>query len=339
MVKNGVRPLVEDLDSLPFLDRELFYERDAYSRLKSIKGFSVQRGCPFRCSYCFIDGYRTLYKGKGTIVRARSVGALLDEIEEVRSRYPLKFLRFDDNVLLGNDEWLGEFADRYRSRIGLPFNCCVHPHLVTAERCRLLRKAGCASVLIGIESGNEHIRRSLLRRHMPNEKMIEACRMLKGVGLRICSSNMVGLPGESLDQAFETVTLNQQCKVDYAWVALFQPYPRTALGDRCVEHGLFGGDYEKLDYTLHGSSPLRYDDPREKAKMENLHRIFALLVQFPLLGAAARVLIALPKNGFFSLLYKLWFGYALKNRVYPCKISLREAFWGAKKFFWYKSTE
>ena len=332
VVRNPMRPLIDDLDSVPWLDREILYSRSPFLRDQPIKRFALERGCMYSCSYCFNKGFHELYGLRRPYVRSRSIDNLLAEMKHVRSRYPVTFIRFDDNMFSMNLHMLAEFAERYRAEIGLGFNCPLHPNLVNERRVQLLKRAGCSSALVGAECGVDRLRKHALNRHMSNESIVNACRMLRRAGIRVCTSSIVGIPGETIADAFETMHMNQRCKVDYAWCTLFQPYPGTALGRYCEEHGLFDGDYSALD-SFFTRSRLSLGHPGLTRAFENLHRLFAIGVSFPCVEPFIRLLIHLPRNALFTLAYKLWYGYALKARVYPFNVKLGMGLTALRNYF------
>jgi hypothetical protein len=182
---------------------------------------------------------------------------------------------------------------------------------------------------MGLESGNERIRSEVLNRKMSNEQIIEACRMIKSGGIRIFTQNMIGLPTESLENAFETLELNKKCKPDYTWVSLYSPYPNTILGEKARDLGLFNGDIDSFSFTYHLGSPMNIPDKKE---FENLQKLFALAVEFPLIAVFIRYLIRLPLINIYELARKIWKGYAFKYRIFPIKLKFGEFVKLAVKF-------
>ena len=84
IVKNGLGPLLQDLDALPTPDREIYYRRYPFLRDEPRKSFSTTRGCSYRCSFCFHSGLQPMTKGKGKYVRRRSVDRVLAEVAKAR---------------------------------------------------------------------------------------------------------------------------------------------------------------------------------------------------------------------------------------------------------------
>ena len=332
IIRNPLRPLMADLDRIPWFDRSILYDRSPFLRDHPVKRFTLERGCMFQCDYCFNAGFHEVYGHRRPFVRTRSIDDLVAEMKDVRSRYPMTFIRFDDNLFSLNLSSLEEFTERYRAEVGLPFNCPLHPSMVNEKRARLLKRAGCSSVLVGVECGVPSIREGALNRHMSNDVIVRACHTLRRAGIRVCTSNMLGLPGETLEDAFETLRLNQRCQVAYSWCTLFQPYPGTRLGKYCEECGLFDGDYSKLD-SFHTHSRLAFGDEHVRRRFENLHRLFAIGVAFPFAVPFIRWLIELPPNRLFSLAYKLWYGYALRTRVYPFGVDIGLGLTALRNYF------
>ena len=111
----------------------------------------------------------------------------------------------------------------------------------------LLKDAGCIYVDIGVESGSEEIRYKLLKRNMSNQDIINTAKILKEVGIKFCTLNIVGFPGETREQMWETYKLNQALKPDGAIVSIFYPFPKTELTDYCLENNFLGKeDYKKI---------------------------------------------------------------------------------------------
>ncbi len=154
--KVTLRDRTNFLDELPYLDRELVYEK---TRLKhfGMRSFMASRGCPFICTYCFNVKFNQLYRGKGKTVNRYSVGRLLDELEDMVRRHPTQFIKFYDDVFtFRTDDWLLDFAENYPRRIGLPFHCLTRADLVRRDPQMIdcLAKAGIKSISMSIESGN-----------------------------------------------------------------------------------------------------------------------------------------------------------------------------------------
>ncbi len=335
-ISNPVRPYVEDLDSLPFPDRALVYERDPISARSKIKHFLTGRGCPYNCTYCFNHALSELYRGKGRRFRQRSVRHVIAEIRRVRDQYPLEFVVFVDDTFVLSEAWLAEFASAYPREIGLPFFCNTRANLVTAEQVRLLKEAGCHSVSMGIETASDRIRNELLKRRMTRRQILDAARLFHAGGLEFTTTNMIGLPTSTLEDDLETLELNIQARPSYAHVFIFQPYPRTELGEFTREHGWMVGTFDDIGEVAWDHSVLDFDRVHKRG-LSVLQRFFAIGVEWPWTVHLIKRLMKLPDNPVFWLLNKLWKGWAIKNRVHPVRLSFREVLETAWHFLRIKS--
>ena len=330
--RNPVRRPPDDLDRLPFPDRELLFETDDYTRQAGIKHFITSRGCPYDCSYCFNHALAELYSGKGRRLRQMSVERVIEEVKGVQARYPLQFVVFLDDLFIVFADWLRELAEEFPRQVGLPFFCNVRANLVTPEKVGLLKEAGCASVGMGLETGDAALRNQILNRNLSDEQIIEASRLIREAGIQLLTTNMLGLPGGTLAHDFETLALNHACQPAYANAFLYQPYPRTELGEYAREGGFVEGSVDDIDPSAWERSVLRFSSAAEKRQIENFNKLFALAVEWPWLTGLVRRLIKLPPNGAQRLVYKLWKGYAIKNRIHPYRPSPGEFVQTVRRF-------
>lgn len=279
IIKNQVQSLIENLDDIPFPDRDLVFK---YPKILNgpIKHFISSRGCPYNCSYCFNASWAKIYEGKGKRVRFRSVDNLIKEIKEVVSSSLTKFVYFQDDTFTLDQEWLDEFADKYSKEIGFPFHCHVRANTLDEEKVKALKKAGCYSVHIAAETGNDQLRNQILNRNMSKEQIINACNLLRDNEIKFMLQNIIGLPGGSIKEDLETLELNIKCKPDYAWVSIFQPYPGTELGKICIEKRFYSGDFSDLGSSFFDSSKLNFSE-EYKNQLSNLQKLFAIFVEYP----------------------------------------------------------
>ncbi len=306
IVDGGVRPPVAGLDALPSPDWELFFDANPGLARHEVKSFLATRGCPYRCTYCFNREWNARYRGKSRVIRVRDPELVVDEIDRVRRRWGMRIVWFLDANMACNVRWLREFLPLYRSRIGLPFFCKVRPNVVSDELAGRLVDAGLTAVGIGIESGNDRMRNEVLERGISRDQILQACDSFHRRGVRIMSFNMLGLPGETYREARETLDLNATCRVDYAMTMLLQPFPGTEIARRAVAMGVFDGDFDGLSSSYFNPSPIRFASRREKRRIVNLQRLFAMSVAFPELRRWVDRLVDVPENRFYVELFKTY---------------------------------
>jgi radical SAM superfamily enzyme YgiQ (UPF0313 family) len=276
VIRNAPRPLTQDLDSLPFPDRDLF-DFDRYSTaLNGQLAILATRGCPYSCTYCANNFLRRLYPGQ-KYVRSRSVDNVLREIEECVDRRRVRAIDFMDDVFIANRRWILEFCERYAERIRLPFRCGARVEYVSDEVCAALVQAGCTWLFMGIEAGDPAIRRDVMRRAYSDEQVVEAFRIARAHGLKVASFNMIGLPHETRETLWKTVQLNKAVRPDDLRVSIFQPYHGTEIRDLCVAEGLIDADTPPGDFL---QSVVRLPD-LPAHEIETFRQRFAFRVYWP----------------------------------------------------------
>lgn len=328
VARNELRPLVEDLDALPLADREILYEDDAELRDHPTKIFFAMRGCVFRCTYCFNHRFNDMYRGLGRVCRTRSVDGLIAEMKRVKARWPLRYMQIDDDTfLLHRRAWLEEFAERLPREVGVPFMCNVRVDLINDENVRLLKAAGCHAAWMGVECGDDRVRRDLLKRPHTDEEIVAAVTLLRRRGIRVATQNLCGLPVEdpvAVDE--KTLALNVACRPDFAWSSIFYPYPRTELGEAAVAGGYYDGSLADVPETNKINTMLTWRDERTAWRVENLHKFFGVVAEYPWLWPLVRRLIGRKPNRLFVFAFFLWYGYCWKTRIEKIPFTPRTVF-------------
>jgi len=302
--KNGLRPLIENLDDLPFPDREIYYDKYSFIGRNSHRAFMAGRGCPYGCSFCFNAQLKQMYKDKGKYVRMRSPGNVLEEIKSVKGKYLTEKIFFHDDTFVLNHKWLREFLGKYSEQIRLPFFCQARADTFTEELIKNLKRAGCQAVFFAIESGDETIRRKVLNKPISNEKIIKSARWLKENGIKISTYNMLGIPGERVEQALKTVELNMAIKADYPRCSFLTPYPGTRIAELAREKNHMSKD---ADFEINSNSQQSemFMATTEGRELKNLHSLFQTAILFPWTYPLVKRLIRLP----LGLVFKLWWAF------------------------------
>lgn len=326
--KNAPRRLVEDLDSLPFADRDLIYQNSPLGQMK-LKSFMATRGCPYSCAYCFNNAYKELYHRKGRILRRRSVESLMEEIERVRAEYPLEMIRFgDDNFVEGMTDWFEEFVSQYSRRIKLPFYCLIRPNVVTSRLAKALKKAGCVSVATSIETGNEKVRREVLSRIVSDKQIINGCRALVDNGIKTYTNIMVGLPETTLEDELKSLKLAFKSRTTCAAFTIFTPFPGTQLHQYCLMKNWIPKTKNPVfPRSTTDRSMLNCFTEREKDIQRNIMLLGPLANGSRLLrGIVLKWLIYWPPNKLFfyiSFLVRNYYNYC---HIWPIPLSIGEFF-------------
>lgn len=313
IVKNPIGLLVENLDDLPFPDRDFMYDADPDTGSRGYKMLISMRGCPFQCTYCFNHVYNKMTKGKGEMLRYRSVDNVIREMVHLREKYPLTQMAFADDIFeIRPPGWHEELAERLPKEIGVPFSCSVRANLMSDSIGGLMSKAGCLFVWMGVECGNYEVARTILKRNLPNEKIENAVSIFRKYGVQVFTQNILGLPiDRPLEIDLETLDFNIRLKPAFAWSSVLYPYPETEIGKIAIERGMFDPNYDKVHISNKTTSCLTFEDPQVKRKLINLHKLFGVTVQFPFLRSFIPVLISLPLTRFYTWIFFVFYGYKL----------------------------
>lgn len=319
-----LRPLVQDLDSLPFPDRDLVYKNTEMGDYPLMKSFMASRGCPYNCTYCFNHAFRKLYPGQKAL-RKHSVDYVIEEVLRVKADYPLQFVKFyDDIFVLKVDEWLEEFVKKYKEKVNLPFLVLTRADVLNETIVKMLKDAGCHSISMSIESANDRIRNEILKRNQTKEQMLKAFQLCDKYGIYTFSNNILALPTSTIEDDIETVDFNIKCKVTFSEFPIFHPYPGTKLGDYCKEQGFFEGDYNSLHMSYMNLSPLSCFTDKQKNIQKNLGELGVVVVAFPCLrNVIINDLIYWPHNFIFFLMYYIVKAYLVTFKIYPFRYTFK----------------
>jgi anaerobic magnesium-protoporphyrin IX monomethyl ester cyclase len=204
------------------------------------------RGCPHRCRFCqnhaLVERYRTGLggtPGSWPYLRNRSVDNLLAELKEMRKQAPsLKAIMFGDDRLAFDEDWLGEFAERYPTEIGLPFIANATADRIGEQTAAMLEKAGCNMIKIGVECAPGRIRKEVLGRPFEEHAIRGAFEHLKRHQINTMAYLMVGIPSETPADVLATFRFCAELRPDAYRVSTFCPFPGTAIHDDLVRGDL-----------------------------------------------------------------------------------------------------
>ncbi|MCZ6598420.1 MAG: radical SAM protein [Planctomycetota bacterium] len=240
-----------DLAALPRPDYELFDAQRILDEKRGWFGLMTSRGCPYRCTYCLnhriVDRYR---KELGRPVndlgflRYRPAEPMIEEIRWVLERYEgVGTFILDDDLFTMNPEHAIAFCEAYRDAgIDLPFVVNSHVKRLDPRVARALADAGCRILKLGIESGSERVRRDVLKRFMADDDILATVSTAEEHGLHTSGFVMIGLPGESPEERWETVDLLARSGIGRFRTSLFYPFPGTESYEYALQGGYIAAD-------------------------------------------------------------------------------------------------
>ncbi len=279
VIQNEIRPLIQDLDSLPMPDKELYYS--ASPHFSQCYYIMTSRGCQYNCSYCCHSYLKKLYKDKGRYVRSRSVKHVIEELTIIKKRYKLRNIRFFDESLGSNKEWLREFSMEYKNNINLPFICYMHPDHVNSASLGYLKDAGCCEIEIGVQSGVEKIRRDLLNRNMSNQAIQEAISLTKENKISVITDNIFGLPGEKQDDLTNLALFYNKNRISRIYFFWLRFYPKIAITEWAKDSLKIPiSEYEQIMEGRNGR-PFSCGGDISSKELMRLQLLFFILPFFP----------------------------------------------------------
>jgi len=229
-VRTPERPLIPDLDALPFPARHLFQlERYPLYNPNGERMVTIlsSRGCPYICSFCF--------KGiVGRTYRQRSPENVVAEIEEVISRYAIRNFYFIDDLFTINVPRLEAIMDHFIAQeLNIRWQCLARVDRVTAPLLKKMHRAGCREIHYGVESGNEEILKATAK-HIKLGQVQDAVTWTEDAGIRAKGYFILGLPNDTRETMEQTIEFAAGLGLSEAMFSIATPMPGTQLWDELV---------------------------------------------------------------------------------------------------------
>jgi len=260
IIQNPLRPLIEDLDSLPFQDYDNhnhyilidgnIRQLDLDLLKKCISQYYMtltSRGCPFQCTYCWNHSYNRIFRNQ-QIIRKRSAANVIHELTNVKNRFPfIRMVALDDDAFFMRTEGeLLDFSKKYKEKIDLPLWITgATPTTLTRKKISILVDAGLTSLRMGIQTGSERIRR-MYKRNYSNQQVEESVRMIHEFKETIPVPQydiILDNPWETENDVIETLIFLAGLPPSYE--VLFFPlilYPGTDLFELAQKDGMMPND-------------------------------------------------------------------------------------------------
>ena len=262
IIKNSMRSLIKDLDSLPFPS----YGNESFFFIESNKitkkditlldpnifyiYIKSSRGCPFACSYCVNSILKQLFKKLGHYNRRRSVANVIEEIKEIISLSGNKknYVFFVDDFFSSDKSWLDEFKLAYKREINLPFGVEYHPNLLKPYILTTLLESGVDTINFGIQTGSDHIRNNIFNRPGKNSEIIKIANEIANYGINIRYDLILNNPYESEETLRDTIKLLLRLpKPLFFFLFSFQYFPNYPFTMKSIEDGYIKDEEANVD--------------------------------------------------------------------------------------------
>ena len=243
-----LRPLIKDLDNLPFPARHLVSFKDYKTSKNQSGGMITSRGCVFSCNYCS----SSLIMGKK--FRTRSPENVVDEMEELVYKYGVKDIAFLDDIFMLNKRRAMAIADEIKNRdIDLSFITSSRVDTVNHELLEHLKNAGMSTLYCGVESGSQRVL-DLMGKGINLKQIEDAIKAAKDVDIDVMGSFILGYPGETSKEMDQTIDFSIKLDTDYSQFSILTPFPGTPIYYELKKKGLLDTEdwskYTVLDSVL-----------------------------------------------------------------------------------------
>jgi len=270
-VTNPGRTVIKDLDTLPF---------PAYDKLKGFpRGYNLplfsfilssgatmvtSRGCPYQCSYCDRSVFKKSY-------RFNSAEYVYEHMLYLRKQFGVRHINIYDDLFTANRRRILELCNRLiRKPLGMHFNCAIRAGQADDELLRMLKKAGCLMLSLGIETGDT----DLLEFHKPGVHMDDIRSTVKQIQanrLRVKGLFMMGLPGETEASIQKTSDYVMSLDLDDMNMSKFTPFQGAPIFSRIHEFGTFEQDWKKMNCLNFVFVPKAIDSKEKLDQLYNRH--------------------------------------------------------------------
>lgn len=263
------RPLIKDLDSLPFPARHLVPFESYAASEDQTAGIITSRGCVYSCNYCS----SSLIMGKK--FRSRSPDNVVDEIEELTDKYQIRDFGFMDDTFMLNKKRANDIADEIKTRgLDVSFVASSRVDRVDLGLLQNLKSSGMKTIYYGVESGSQRIL-DLMKKGISLENAEDAVKIAKNAGLEVLTSFIIGYPGETKEDINKTIDFSIKLEPDYSQYSILTPFPGTPIYNELKEKNLIDNE-DWQEYTV--LKPLlKYDQLGLNKKMVERKLAYAYL--------------------------------------------------------------
>jgi anaerobic magnesium-protoporphyrin IX monomethyl ester cyclase len=242
IVRTPDRPLIQDLDSLPFPAHHLLPLENLKRMGKILFPLMTSRGCVYWCDFC--STVRMFGRG----YRWRSAKNVVDEMQLIHDKYSVDQVTFyDDAFSVDRNRVLKICEELHARKLDMTWDCGTRVDMVDRDLLKTMRDAGCIAVWMGVESGSEAILGAMNKKIKLGQTR-SAWKTAQDVGLMTIANVVLGFPGETEETAKETIRFVKELNPDDVGFYVATPYPGTPLYEQVVKNGwLRVTDFDKYD--------------------------------------------------------------------------------------------
>ena len=272
IIKTPSRSLIQDINELPFPDRESMFDLDENNQIRKVYSngdILASRGCPYLCKFC------AAYTIWGTHTpRTRSVENIMQEVEHIVTTYGQKSFIFWDDLFTANKKRVVAFCEELLKRdLNIKWVCLARLNNLDREMIDIMKKAGCIQIQVGVESGSERMLK-FIGKKLAISVINEKTQIIKDAAINWLAFFIIGFPTETKDEIQQTLNYIEEIKPSTVAISVFSPYPGTEFFTYLNEKKLFNkqGEYLKNDtwYTENNYTGTMSDEEFSKIALEAL---------------------------------------------------------------------
>jgi radical SAM superfamily enzyme YgiQ (UPF0313 family) len=245
---NEPRPLIENLDTLPFPAWDLlpditkFYRPAGFGfKRLPVTSLLTLRGCPMRCTFCSEMPF-------AKTCRAYSPEYVIETMKFLKYHYGIKELMIYDGTFVINEQRLIRLCElMVKERLNLVWSCNGRINLMTREILKLMKHAGCWSIAYGIESGSQEIL-DFIQKDIDLAKVYQVLTWTKKEGILAKGYFMIGHLVENKESIRSTLNFILNSDLDLLTLTYFSPLPGTLDYTRANQYGRFNNNWDLLSF-------------------------------------------------------------------------------------------
>ena len=270
---NKPRPVVENLDKIPFPERTIL-PREKYLQypfdpdemgMRIAGSIMTSRSCPYQCIYC---ASKSIFGGK---IRFRSPKNVVDEIEDLVSLYNVRhYIFIDDCFTLDQKRTRIICEEIIKRNLDVEWKVDTRVNTISKDLLEIMKKAGCRLIVYGVEAGNQRIL-DYIKKATTIDMIKRAFKLTKEIGIHTHANFMFGHPTETESEIWDSINLAKKLNPSKVGFYLCMPIPGSELYNMAKNRGVINED-EFHEYRWYGKSvsTLSHVSPK---RLEELQKI------------------------------------------------------------------
>ena len=194
-------------------------------------------GCPYSCSYCIMKRFPNVYRESDEII---------EELEHIKKLEIKEVYIGDRSFGLPRNNVVSLLTKMIAKDLTFSWSSYFHPNQYDPELLELMKKSGCHTLIIGIESSDLELLKSF-GRHTKKDRLQSLITHAKKLGISICGDFIIGLPGQTYKEVLDTIDLSIGLDIDYASFNIAAPLPGSSIRENAIKSGQIPKDFRGVD--------------------------------------------------------------------------------------------